>query len=187
MIFPLASESRAHPASCTMGTGGSFPGGKARPGRDADRSPPSAEAKKALERYLLSPTRLHGGERHYITFTNKNISTYITRIPLNSLFLTSATSSTFTKFMSLTFIVDFIKFMPQLLFLRFPRNVYRHAYNGTTMFCVTSEIHNVPIFTAADRDSTFLRNADAYLQICMALQHRIPTSTSKITEIERSS
>jgi hypothetical protein len=31
----------AHPASCTVGTGGSFPGGKARPGRDADHSPPS--------------------------------------------------------------------------------------------------------------------------------------------------
>jgi hypothetical protein len=31
----------------TMGTGGSFPGGKARPGRDADHSPPSsAEVKK---------------------------------------------------------------------------------------------------------------------------------------------
>jgi hypothetical protein len=30
-----------------MGTGGSFPGGKARPGRDADHSPPSsAEDKK---------------------------------------------------------------------------------------------------------------------------------------------
>jgi hypothetical protein len=28
----------AHPASCTMGTGGPFPGGKARPGRDADHS-----------------------------------------------------------------------------------------------------------------------------------------------------
>jgi hypothetical protein len=37
----------AHPASCTVGTGGSFPGGKARPGRDADHSPPaSAEVKK---------------------------------------------------------------------------------------------------------------------------------------------
>jgi hypothetical protein len=36
-----------HPASCTVGTGGSFPGGKARPGRDADHSPPSsAEVKK---------------------------------------------------------------------------------------------------------------------------------------------
>jgi len=28
--------------SCTMGTGGPFPGGKARPGRDADHSPPSS-------------------------------------------------------------------------------------------------------------------------------------------------
>jgi hypothetical protein len=33
--------SEAHPAFCTMGTGGPFPGGKARPGRDADHSPPS--------------------------------------------------------------------------------------------------------------------------------------------------
>jgi hypothetical protein len=39
-----------------MGTGGSFPGGKARPGRDADHSPPSsAEGKKEKELYLLSP------------------------------------------------------------------------------------------------------------------------------------
>jgi hypothetical protein len=39
--------SGAHPASCTMGTWDSFPGGKARPGRDADNSPPSsAEVKK---------------------------------------------------------------------------------------------------------------------------------------------
>jgi hypothetical protein len=34
--------SGAHPASCTMGTEGTFPGGKARPGRDADHSPPSS-------------------------------------------------------------------------------------------------------------------------------------------------
>jgi hypothetical protein len=32
----------AHPASCTMGIGGTFPGGKARPGRDADYSPLSS-------------------------------------------------------------------------------------------------------------------------------------------------
>jgi hypothetical protein len=32
----------AHPASCTMGTGDPFPSGKARPGRDADDSPPSS-------------------------------------------------------------------------------------------------------------------------------------------------
>jgi hypothetical protein len=31
-----------HPASCPMGTGGPFPWGKARPGRDADHSPPSS-------------------------------------------------------------------------------------------------------------------------------------------------
>jgi hypothetical protein len=31
-----------HPASYPMGTGGPFPGGKARPGRDADHSPPSS-------------------------------------------------------------------------------------------------------------------------------------------------
>jgi hypothetical protein len=40
--FPLSSVSRAHPASCPMGTGGPFPGGKARSGRDADHSPPSS-------------------------------------------------------------------------------------------------------------------------------------------------
>jgi hypothetical protein len=35
----VQTGSGAHPASCTMGTGGPFPGGKARPGRDADPSP----------------------------------------------------------------------------------------------------------------------------------------------------
>jgi hypothetical protein len=39
-----------------MGTGVSFPGGKARPERDADHSPPSSsEVKKEQELYLLSP------------------------------------------------------------------------------------------------------------------------------------
>jgi hypothetical protein len=39
--------SEAHPASCPMGTGGLFRGGKARSGRDADHSAPSsAEVKK---------------------------------------------------------------------------------------------------------------------------------------------
>jgi hypothetical protein len=41
-ILCLQTGSGAHTASCTMGTGGSFPGGKARPGRDADHSPPSS-------------------------------------------------------------------------------------------------------------------------------------------------
>jgi hypothetical protein len=51
--FPIEAEdfscslcvqtgSGAHPASYPMGSGGSFPGGKARPGRDADHSPPSS-------------------------------------------------------------------------------------------------------------------------------------------------
>jgi hypothetical protein len=43
-ILCVQTGSRAHPAFCTMGTGGPFPGGKARPRRDADHSPPpSAE------------------------------------------------------------------------------------------------------------------------------------------------
>jgi hypothetical protein len=42
-LFPRVQiGSGAHPASCTMGTGGPFPGGKERPGRDADHSPPSS-------------------------------------------------------------------------------------------------------------------------------------------------
>jgi hypothetical protein len=38
----VETGSGAHPASCTVGTGGPFPGGKARPGRDADHSTPSS-------------------------------------------------------------------------------------------------------------------------------------------------
>jgi hypothetical protein len=38
----VQTGSEAHPASCTMGTGGPFPEGKARPGRDADQSPLSS-------------------------------------------------------------------------------------------------------------------------------------------------
>jgi hypothetical protein len=52
----IQTGSGAHPASYIMGTGGSFPGGKERPGRDADHSPPSsADVKKGWELYLLSP------------------------------------------------------------------------------------------------------------------------------------
>jgi hypothetical protein len=40
----VQTGSGVHPASCTMGTGGLFPGAKARPVRDANHSPPcSAE------------------------------------------------------------------------------------------------------------------------------------------------
>jgi hypothetical protein len=38
----VQTGSEAHPASCIMGTGGLFPGAKARPGRDADHSPLSS-------------------------------------------------------------------------------------------------------------------------------------------------
>jgi hypothetical protein len=52
----VQTGSGAHPASCTMSTRGPFPGGKARPGRDADHSPPSsAEVENEYELYLLSP------------------------------------------------------------------------------------------------------------------------------------
>jgi hypothetical protein len=52
----VQTGSGAHPASCPMDTGGLFPWGKARPGRDADHSPPSsAEVENEQELYLLSP------------------------------------------------------------------------------------------------------------------------------------
>jgi hypothetical protein len=38
----VQTGSEAHPASYPMGTGGPFPGCKARSGRDADHSPPSS-------------------------------------------------------------------------------------------------------------------------------------------------
>jgi hypothetical protein len=41
-ILCVQTGSGAHPASCTMGTWGPLPGGKAQPWRDADHSPPSS-------------------------------------------------------------------------------------------------------------------------------------------------
>jgi hypothetical protein len=60
-LYPLCSaDSGAHPASYTVGTGGSYPRGKARPGRDADHSPTSsAEFKK--ERGYTSPPSTFAG------------------------------------------------------------------------------------------------------------------------------
>jgi hypothetical protein len=40
----VQTGSGAHPASCPMGTGGPFLGGKARPGHDAHHSPQSSAA-----------------------------------------------------------------------------------------------------------------------------------------------
>jgi hypothetical protein len=46
-FYPLVQiGSGAHPASYSMGTGGPFPSCKARPGRDADHSPPSSAEDK---------------------------------------------------------------------------------------------------------------------------------------------
>jgi hypothetical protein len=41
-ILCVQTGSGVHPASCTIGTGGPFPGGTARPGREAEHSPPSS-------------------------------------------------------------------------------------------------------------------------------------------------
>jgi hypothetical protein len=52
----VQTGSGAHPASCTMGTGG-----KARPGRDADHSSPSSAEIENERSYTSSPPRrLHG-------------------------------------------------------------------------------------------------------------------------------
>jgi hypothetical protein len=60
-ILYVQTGSGAHPASCTMGTGGPFPGGKARPGRDADHSPPLVPRSWMSRSYTSSPPkRLHG-------------------------------------------------------------------------------------------------------------------------------
>jgi hypothetical protein len=45
----------AHPASCTMGTWGSFPEGKARPGRDADHSFHLVPKSRTSESYTPLP------------------------------------------------------------------------------------------------------------------------------------
>jgi hypothetical protein len=42
----VQTGSGAHPASCPVSAVGSFPGDKARPGRDADHSPPSSAEDK---------------------------------------------------------------------------------------------------------------------------------------------
>jgi hypothetical protein len=51
--------SGAHPASCTMGTGGPFAGGKARPGRDATTHPHLVPRSRMSRNYTYLPLRLH--------------------------------------------------------------------------------------------------------------------------------
>jgi hypothetical protein len=56
----VQTGSGAHPASCTMVTGGPFPGGKARTGRDADHSPHLVPRSRMSRSYTSSPPkRLH--------------------------------------------------------------------------------------------------------------------------------
>jgi hypothetical protein len=56
-----------------MGTGGPFPGVKARPGRDAEYLPPSSdEVGNEWELYLFSLKRLHG-----VWLDNFSFSVYI--------------------------------------------------------------------------------------------------------------
>jgi hypothetical protein len=47
----------ANPASCPMGTGGPYPGGKARPGRDADHSPNLVPRLRMSRSYISSPPK----------------------------------------------------------------------------------------------------------------------------------
>jgi hypothetical protein len=51
----VQTGSGAHPASCTMGTGGPFPGGKGWPGRNADHSPSSIARSRMSRSYTSSP------------------------------------------------------------------------------------------------------------------------------------
>jgi hypothetical protein len=50
----VQTGSGAHPVFCAMSTGGPFPGGKARPGRDADHSPPSSAEVEMSRSYTIS-------------------------------------------------------------------------------------------------------------------------------------
>jgi hypothetical protein len=57
----VQTGSGAHPASCTTGTWGPFPEGKARPRRDADHSPHLLPRLRMSRSYISSrPKRLRG-------------------------------------------------------------------------------------------------------------------------------
>ena len=69
----------AHLASCTMRTG-SFPGGKLRPGRAADHSPPSSVAVMEQWSYTSTHPLGHTGPvtGSLYLFTNSNIVVFMT-------------------------------------------------------------------------------------------------------------
>jgi hypothetical protein len=80
----VQTGSGAHPASCTVGNGGSFPGGKARLRRNADHSPPfSAEIKEEQELYLLShqapPRRV--ARQLYFAYLSHEVLVVFTVVP----------------------------------------------------------------------------------------------------------
>jgi hypothetical protein len=77
----VQTGSGAHAASYAIGIGGNFPGGKARPGHDAEYSPPSSVVvKNEQELHLLSPKapprRLVGLLQLYATGPPYNSSWY---------------------------------------------------------------------------------------------------------------
>jgi hypothetical protein len=51
----VQTGTEAHPASCPLGTGGSFPGVKASGGREVDPSPPTSAEVKKLWIYISTP------------------------------------------------------------------------------------------------------------------------------------
>jgi hypothetical protein len=53
--FCVQTGSGAHPASCRMGTGGPFPGGKLQLGRDTDHSPHLVHRSRMSRSYTSSP------------------------------------------------------------------------------------------------------------------------------------
>jgi hypothetical protein len=60
-ILCVQTSSGAHPASCTMGNGGPFPGAKARPIRNVNHSPHPVRRSRMSRSYTSSPLkRLRG-------------------------------------------------------------------------------------------------------------------------------
>jgi hypothetical protein len=78
----VQTSSGVHPASYPMGTGGPFPGGKARPGRDTDHKPLfSAEVKNEQELYFSHPWSLHGvAGQIYFLYISLQHTKYVTFI-----------------------------------------------------------------------------------------------------------
>jgi hypothetical protein len=83
----VQTGSGAHPASYPMGAGGPFPGGKERPGCDADHSPPfSPEVKYEKKLHLLSPHVLTwhvAGQLLFPAISSKECNCRLTSFSIN--------------------------------------------------------------------------------------------------------